>query len=166
MSKTDRVVATLFPDRQPEDRAPIEVVRLLEGMGYDRDKTKKWTATRAWQTLSKCKRDDAVAVRRAATLARTQEDAPPPSRGQPSQLEREVAAAFLVESLAGPIDDLVAGLLHVSHAFTDDEARRLAGYLIRMLRNAERGATAPAGDGVRDDSEGGGWEADASPIPE
>jgi hypothetical protein len=158
----------LFLDADRPSTAPVEAVRLLEGHGYDRDRVKKWSADRAWATLAQCRRDDAVTKRRADALAVTQDETAPPPRGQPSQLEREIAAKFLGEALAGGIDELAASLLVVVHAFTDDEVRRVGSYLARMLRgeHGQRVASATEGGGVRVRGEGGGWEADSSPIPD
>lgn len=141
MSPTD---GGLFPAEvaQPPAMATVEVVRLLEAFGYRREAVRKWTAEHAATVLNSCKKEEAIALRRAAQKAREQDGEA--AQGGPSALERAAAADYIEQSLRGDTaDDRLQCLRYSTHCLTDGEVRRLMGYVVRLYRGdatAERKA--------------------------
>lgn len=113
-------------------RPPAKVVRLLESYGYRAEAVRRWTPEKAATVLNACKKEEAIALRRAAAVAKRQDETAP--RGQPSLVERMEAAASLEQALSGGGDDLFQGIAYTVYVLRDDEARRLAGWLVRLYR--------------------------------
>lgn len=125
-----------------------EVRELVDCYALDEKRVRAWDRTKVQVMLDSHRRADAITRRRAAKAAEAfEDDAAPAPVSEPSALERQVAADFLEGALKGDLWQLQAGLLCVSHAFTCDEVRRVAGYFVRMLRgeDAQRRAPATAG---------------------
>jgi len=159
-------MSELFSNAATDD----EIAELTTVYALDEKKVRRWDRVKVSVMLDAHRRQDTITRRRAERVAAGQEEEPVTvPRGQPSHLERVVAADFLEQSLAGPVDDLAASLLYVSHAFTDDEVRSVAAHLITVLRagSAEHFAAyrGRGANGLRDrDHER--WEPDPSPIPD
>lgn len=115
----------------PPELATPKLVRLLEGFSYRREAVRKWTKEKAETVLRSCQREQRIALRRAAATA-GQIDGE--KRGQASALERQVAATYVQQVLDGRIepDELLQALAYSLHVSTDDELKRLAGYLVRL----------------------------------
>lgn len=129
-------MSTLFTDEADETtaapaRPPAKVVRLLETYGYRSEAVRLWTPEKASTVLNACKREEAIALRRAAAVARQQDETAP--RGQPSLVERQEAAAALEQAMAGG-DELYQAISYTTYVLRDDEARRLAGWLVKLYR--------------------------------
>lgn len=111
----------------------------LESYGYKPEAVARWEQKKAQAVLRKCRAEDRAAVRRAEAAAKQidlkNDDAP--SRGQPSTLERVVAADIVSESLSGSPDDIHLALTYTIHVCTDKELRRLAGYLVKLWKTEE-----------------------------
>lgn len=115
------------------DRPDAKTVRLLEGFNYRKEAVRGWSAEKAATVLATCKREQAIALRHAAAVAREQDETAPP-RGQTSLVERQVAAAFIEQSQGCGIDEIYHSVMYSVHALRDDEVKRLADFLIRKLR--------------------------------
>lgn len=113
------------------DRPDPKTVRLLEGFNYAREAVRQWTKEKAETVLRACKREERIALARAAQTAREQDGVP---RGQPSVVERLEAAAFLEQALARGVDEVVQAVGYSLHACTDAEAKWLCNELIRRFR--------------------------------
>lgn len=111
-------------------------VRHLEAYGYRREAVRKWTAERAETVLRNCRQEERIALNRAKKVAEEQ-DAPTP-RGQASHVERAEAATYVEQTLAKGcgVDDLLQALAYSLYVSTDDELKRLAGYLVKLWRGA------------------------------
>lgn len=130
-------MSTLFPTTDddatdtPADRPNVKVVRALELYGYRADVVRTWSAAKANTVLNSCKKEEAVALRRAEGKARAEDGVP---RGQPGLVERLAAALSLEESLGDGPEELCQAVAYTVHCLTDGELKRLAGYLIRTYR--------------------------------
>lgn len=146
-------MSNLFTDESDVDTeldTPIEMaspkqVRLLEGYSYRKEAVRKWTKEKAENVLRKCQQEERIALNRANAKAKEQDNATP--RGQVSPLERAVAAVALEEAVAGGSDETLIVMSAALYVLTDDETKRLAGYLIRMTKKPEswNGSDAAAG---------------------
>ncbi|MCE9566552.1 MAG: hypothetical protein K8U57_31395 [Planctomycetes bacterium] len=116
----------------PKERPDPKVVRLLEGYGYRAEAVRLWSPEQANTTLNSCKKEQAIALRRADDVARAQEESVP--RGQPSWVERQEAAANIEQAQGEGIDELHQRVCYSLYALRDDELKRLAGHLIRLMR--------------------------------
>lgn len=113
-------------------RPDPKTVRLLEGYGYKREAVRLWTPERAETTLRAEKREERIALARAAQTAREQDGAV--ARLQPSQVERLQAAEFLEQALKGGADEVIQAIGYSLHVSTDAEAKRLGAWLVRLWR--------------------------------
>lgn len=121
---------------RPPDLATAEQVRLLEGYNYRREAVRKWTAEHAATVLNSCKKEEAIALRRAAQKAREQDGEA--AQGGPSLIERVAAADYIEQSLRDDTaDDRLQCLRYSTHCLTDGEVRRLMGYVVRLYRGAD-----------------------------
>jgi hypothetical protein len=82
-------------------------------------------------TVSTWSEDRIATVLRAANTAACIDGT---SRGQPSRVERQEAAAYLEETLDRGGDELVNAVLYVGHCLSDSEAKELAAKLIDLFR--------------------------------
>jgi hypothetical protein len=117
--------------RTTTDAPDALTVEALEAYGYKAAAVRKWTPERALVALDARRKEEAIARRRALRRAGEQEEAIAP-RGQPIPVMRLQAAAELEREQN--VDELVQGLSHSMHLLTDEEIRKLAGYLIRRFR--------------------------------
>jgi hypothetical protein len=163
-------MSNLFTDESDVDTeldTPIEMaspkqVRLLEGHNYRKEAVRKWTKEKAETVLRKCQQEERIALNRANAKAKEQDAGAP--RGQVSPLERAVAAAALEEAVADNADETLIVMSAALYVLTDDETKRLAGYLIRMWRAPDAAAGTAGGTGragVRGDGDGRQAECDA-----
>ena len=104
---------------------------LIEVFSFREKTVAEWTEERITTVLSARRRDAKLATKRADNRAALLEGR---SLGQPSRLERLMAAAWLEAALKGNGDDLVNAVLHCGAVLTDDEAKLLAAELITTLR--------------------------------
>lgn len=151
----------LFTDESEIDTeldTPIELatpkqVRLLEGFSYRKEAVRKWTREKAEQVLRRCQQEERIALNRSQAKAKEQDGLTP--RGQVSALERAVAAVAMEEAVAEGSDETLQVMSASLYVLTDDETKRLAGYLIRVFRSAPDATARPAGGtggaGVRGD---------------
>ena len=117
----------------PVELATAEQVRELEGFGRLKEAVRRWTREKAAAVLADCKREQQIALRRAASVALAQSgDA---ARGQPSTIERVTAAVFLEQAMGEGADELVQAVAYTVWVLTDAELKRLAGYLVRVYRS-------------------------------
>ena len=146
----------------PIELATVKQVRLLEGYSYRREAVRKWTREKAEQVLRRCQQEERIALNRSRAKAAEQDGAT--SRGQVSALERAVAAVAMEEAVAEGSDETLQVMSASLYVLTDDETKRLAGYLIRVMRSAPDATARPAdgtgGAGVRGD----GRERDAECV--
>jgi hypothetical protein len=130
-------------DAAPELASP-EQVRILEGYNYRRAAVRKWPREKAVTVIHRCRAEERIAQNRALRVARDLDGVAP--RGQPSVLERLSAAAYIegVLSERCEVDELLQALAYSLYVSTDDELKRLAGYLIRLYRGEQaQGAARP-----------------------
>jgi hypothetical protein len=130
-------MSTLFTDDDDgmvatAGRPDPKTVRLLEGFNYSREAVRQWTPEKAETVLRNCKREERIALARAAQTAKEQDGAV--ARGQPSQVERLQAAAFVEQALKGGVDEVIQAVGYALHVCTDDEARDEAMRLVRLWR--------------------------------
>ena len=111
-----------------------EVVQQLEAFGYRADAVRKWSAVKANTVLHARRKEEAIALRRAAAVAGDQDA---PRKGTPTGVERLEAAAALERAMGEGPDELTQALGYTVYALTDDETRRLAGYVVKVFRGAE-----------------------------
>lgn len=121
----DTVTAPTRPDGK--------TVRLLESFNYRAEAVRRWTAEKATTVLKACQQEERIALRRAEARAKTQEgpDAP---RGQPSLVERLAAADAIAQAAGLGLDELLQTVTATVYCLTDDELKRLAGYLAKLFR--------------------------------
>lgn len=119
----------------PTDRPTARVVRELEAFGYKAEAVRTWTREKANTALASCRREEAVALRRAEATAKQQGEEFP--RGQPSIIERLEAAACVEQALGGGIDELCQTLMYTLYVLSDGELKRLANYLVRLYRGEQ-----------------------------
>lgn len=120
--------------RDEADRPDEATTRLLvDAYGYRLEAVRLWSKARATTVLANCKREDRIVARRSAEAAAKLDDKG--SRQQPSKLDRVVAANYLTETLeTGTIEELTQAFMYSAWVLTDDETRRLVGYVVRLLR--------------------------------
>jgi hypothetical protein len=126
---------TLFPDdvESPPELATTAQVRLLEGFLYRSEHVRRWTREKAETVLRACQREERIVLARAAALAK--EQGGETSRGSASIPERINSACFIEQQLgAGGADELTQAVAYTLYALTDGETRRLAGYIVRVLK--------------------------------
>ncbi len=128
-------MSTLFPDTgAPARTGPRpEIVRALEGFGYKAEAVRKWTAVKANSVLHACRREEGIALSRAATKAATVDG---PGRSRPSRVERAVAAIAIEQAIALSADETAQAVAYTVYCLTDDETARLAGYLVKLFRGS------------------------------
>lgn len=139
----------LFDDNRPM-ALTAEVVRQLEGFGYKAEVVRKWSAAKATIVLDSAKREQAIALERAAEKARAQ-DRPKPIGG-PLPMLRLHAASYLSEPMSP--NDLTQAVMYSIHELDGSEIVRLAGYLVTLFRanngfspdNLRRAAEKAGGD--------------------
>jgi hypothetical protein len=119
-------------DNAEPSRPDVKTVRLLEGFGYRAEAVRLWTAEKAFTTLQACRKEQKIALARAERTAVEQEDSVP--RGQPSQVERLAAAACIEQATTEGIDELHQCVCYSLYALRDDELKRLAGFVVRVMR--------------------------------
>ena len=108
-----------------------EQLNELVAFGYREKTIGTWSEDRIMTVLAARRREVSLGLKRGDHVA-TQIDGT--SRGQPSKLEREVAAGMLEEVLDRGGDELVNAILYVGHCLSDAEARTLAEGLIALFR--------------------------------
>lgn len=106
-------------------------LRELEHMGFRASTIGTWSDERITTVLAARQRDNRLALARAANTAANIDGM---SRGQPSRLERQIAAIWLEETLERGGDELVNAVLHCGAVLSDTEARTLAVGLIALFR--------------------------------
>jgi hypothetical protein len=117
--------------RTTTDAPDALTVEALEAYGYKAAAVRKWTPEKALVALDARRKEEAIARRRALRRAGEEEEAIAP-RGQPIPVMR-LQAAVELEREQG-VDELVQGLAYTVHQLTDDEVRRLAGWLVKLFR--------------------------------
>ena len=130
---------TLFSDTAAMDRSErpeASIVRALESFGYRAEAVRLWTREKASTTLYRCKKEEAIALRRAAAAAVAVDGTA--QRGQVSELERRVAADSLSQALALGSDEVLQSVAASVYCLTDAELKELAGYLVRLYRGQAR----------------------------
>jgi hypothetical protein len=129
-------VSALFATDEPNaairERPSAEVVRLLESFGYRAEAVRLWTPEHANTVLHACKKEQAIALRRAEGVAREQDGSV--ARGQPSWVERQDAAACIEQAQGEGIDELAQRVAYSIYTLHDHELKRLASHLIRLYR--------------------------------
>jgi hypothetical protein len=106
---------------------------LLEGFGYRPEAVRRWTTEKAETVLRNCQREERIVLARAARLAG--EQGGETTRGQCSIPERINSAVFIEQQLdRGGADELTQAVAYTIYALTDGETRRLAGYIVRVLK--------------------------------
>jgi hypothetical protein len=104
---------------------------LIHQHGFRESTVSTWSEDRIATVLSARRRDGRLAVQRAANTAACIDGT---SRGQPSRVERQEAAAYLEETLDRGGDELVNAVLYVGHCLSDSEAKDLAAKLSDLFR--------------------------------
>jgi hypothetical protein len=117
-----------------------EQLRQLAAFGYREATIENWSADRIATVLASRRRDAALAVKRGTHKAEMIDG---PDRDRvPPKLDREVAAAYLEEVLAGTGDDVANALLYCGHCLSTAEARALAAGLVALFRGEHAAAAA------------------------
>jgi hypothetical protein len=106
-------------------------VEALEAYGYKAAAVRKWSREKALVALDARRKEESIARRRALRRAGEEEESIAP-RGQPIPVMRLQAAVELEREQS--VDELAQGLSYTVHQLTDDEVRRLAGWLVKLFR--------------------------------
>lgn len=127
-----------------EDLEPptMQVILALEVCGFNPEKVKYWSATRAKATLDVMDKQKAIHLRRAEQKAIAEggrAETPAPKRGFPVPMMRVDMANWLAE--CNGADELTGALSHAVYELCDSEVKRLAGYLQTIL--GENDGTCP-----------------------
>lgn len=109
-----------------------DVVKELEKFDLRPDVVRKWTPEKAAVALEMYRRDADRTVRRAEAVARGQEEVAP--RGEPSCLERQIAAGCIEKAKGKGVDELSQCIAYSIYTLTDDDTRRLADIVIGIMR--------------------------------
>lgn len=129
---------TLF-DEHTGVATAAQVRALTEEFGYDRVKVSAWTPEHAETVLRARRNEDRIglkrAAKRAAEIDHTADVPPELDRPAPGTMWRELAAKDVEQQLAdGDPDEVLQTVAYSLHTLTDDELRRLAGYLVKLWR--------------------------------
>lgn len=114
------------------DRPDTATVKELERYGFKAESVRKWSPEKAETQLGHCRAEERIALRQAEDRARQQEEHVP--RGQPTLMERQSAASCIEQAQDKGIEELSQCMAYSLYALSDDETKRLAGYLIRLMR--------------------------------
>jgi hypothetical protein len=117
--------------RTTTDAPDAATVEALVAYGYAEKAVRRWSPEKAMVALDARRKEEAIAKRRALRRAGEQEENIAP-RGQPIPVMRLQAAVELEREQS--VDELVQGLAYTVHQLTDDEVRRLAGWLVKLFR--------------------------------
>lgn len=120
---------TLF-DEPVAVPSPAKVKALVQVWGCCEKRVAKWTAARVAAEVLWWNRAQCLWLNRL----RTQNEEPRMSFAYGKHREREDAAQYLEQARAEEGDAVWMAIGTAAAALTDDEAERLAGYLIRLLR--------------------------------
>lgn len=127
----------------PADEDTIRELTDTEGTGgyhVNRELAKAWSREKALTVLYALRHQRRRAnylLTKQQSEAERREMPAAFARGQPSQLERLMAAEMVEAQMeeGGP-DDVLMALLYTSHAWMDHEVMRFAGYVVKMFRGA------------------------------
>lgn len=114
------------------DRVPPGVIHELEDFGYKREAVSEWSYEKAYTILQAKKMERRIALQRAATTA--QEIDGTVVRGRCGRPERLTVAAYVDEAGMHGTDELLVALMYSLYALSEDELKRLAGYMVRVYR--------------------------------
>ncbi len=135
-------------------------ISALVSYGFRELAVQRWPKEKAELVLKKCKKEERAVLNRAAGAARLIDDKDGVSkRSQVSLLERRIAADELERvGKLGP-DETLGAIMYTLYVCSDDELRRLAGYLGRLW-------TAPPPEPEPPPQEGGYADDDPGTDPD
>lgn len=108
-------------------------ISALITFGYREMAVRLWPKEKADLVLKKCKMEERIARNRALGAAKLIDDKDGVGkRGQVSSLERLDAATQLEWAKGGGPDEILQTMMYTLYVCSDDELKRLAGYLGRL----------------------------------
>jgi hypothetical protein len=116
---------------------PTAVVQKLEAYGYKADAVRQWSKARAVTVLRTTEREERIAQYRLA--AAQGEPADDGFVGEPLDVERQAAAEWLEEALAGNRFVLSIAVMYATGHMRSDEVRRLAQHMVTKFREPTSG---------------------------
>jgi hypothetical protein len=117
--------------RTTTDAPDAVTVEALVAYGYAEKAVRRWSPEKALVALDARRKEEAIAKRRALRRA-GEEDAAIAPRGQPIPVMRLQAAAELEREQS--VDEMLQGAAYSLHLLSDEEIKKLVGYLIRRFR--------------------------------
>lgn len=116
----------------PAKPTPDIVRELCDRFGFDPNKVRNWSYTRAFATLEARKKEEAIALQRAEAKAAAIDG----QRGRVPPVLRLHAADYLEEAIAaGGPDNLCLAVSYACCHLQDDEVRRLAEFMAKKFRS-------------------------------
>ena len=118
--------------------ATEEQVRELVMFHYRAEVVRKWTYEKAGVKLNRLRKKAHRNAQHGAAVARDIDRADgvePPLRGVTNAISRDMAADTLVQALrSSDPHEISDALADAAHRLDDDEARRVAGYLVKLFK--------------------------------